>query len=40
MGEGKIFTDSQHPFLFALLAAVFFFNGPGPWSLDYHFFKR
>lgn len=34
MGEGRIFTDEQHPFLFVLLAAIFFFTGPGRWSLD------
>lgn len=35
MGNGKIFTDDQHPFLFVLLAAVFFFMGAGRWSLDH-----
>lgn len=35
LGEGRIFTDEQHPFLFALLCAVFFFVGAGKWSLDY-----
>jgi putative oxidoreductase len=34
MGQGRIFTDDQHPFLFVLLAAVFFFTGAGKWSLD------
>ena len=40
MGHGRIFTDDQHPFLFVLLAAVFFFTGPGKWSLDYLFFRH
>lgn len=35
MGKGRIFTDDQHPFLFVLLAAVFFFVGAGRWSLDW-----
>jgi uncharacterized membrane protein YphA (DoxX/SURF4 family) len=34
MGHGRIFTEDQHPFLFVLLAGVFFFAGPGKWSLD------
>ncbi len=34
MGHGKIFTDDQHPFITALLAAVFLCNGAGSWSLD------
>lgn len=38
MGKGRIFTDDQHPFLFVLLAALFFFTGPGKWSLDHFFF--
>lgn len=40
MGSGKIFTDDQHPFLFVLLAALFFFTGPGQWSLDHIFFTH
>ena len=35
MGKGRIFTEDQHPFLFVLLAAVFFFMGAGKWSLDH-----
>jgi putative oxidoreductase len=40
MGKGKVFTDDQHPFLFVLLAVLFFFTGPGQWSLDYFFFTH
>ena len=40
MGSGKVFTDDQHPFLFVLLAALFFFTGPGQWSLDHVFFSN
>jgi uncharacterized membrane protein YphA (DoxX/SURF4 family) len=38
--KGKIFQGDQHPFLFILLALVFFFTGPGSWSVDGIFFKR
>jgi putative oxidoreductase len=34
LGHGKIWYEDQHPFLFVLLAFVFFFTGSGPWSLD------
>lgn len=35
MGEGKIFTDNQHPFLFALMSLLFFFTGAGRISIDF-----
>jgi putative oxidoreductase len=38
MGQGRIFTDDQHPFLFVLLTAVFFFTGAGKWSIDSRIF--
>ncbi len=34
VGHGKVWYDDQHPFLFVLLGFVFFFTGPGKWSLD------
>jgi putative oxidoreductase len=34
IGNGKIWFDDQHPFLFVLLGFVFFFTGPGKWSID------
>jgi len=34
LGKGIIWYDDQHPFLFVLLALVFFFTGPGNFSLD------
>ncbi len=40
MGQGRIFMEDQHPFLFVLLALVFFFTGPGKWSLDQVIFGR
>ena len=40
VGNGKFWMEDQHPFLFALLALVFFFTGPGKWSLDQLIFGR
>ena len=34
VGSGRFYYEDQHPFLFALLALVFFFAGPVKWSLD------
>jgi uncharacterized membrane protein YphA (DoxX/SURF4 family) len=34
VGHGKFWYEDQHPFLFVLLALIFFFNGGGTWSLD------
>lgn len=34
IGGGKFWYEDQHPFLFALIAILFFFNGSGIWSLD------
>ncbi len=34
IGHGKIWYEDQHPFLFVLLALVFFFSGSGKWSVD------
>jgi putative oxidoreductase len=34
MGNGHIFGDAQHAFLFALFGCTFLFMGPGPWSID------
>lgn len=39
LGGGKIWYEDQHPFMFALLALVFIFNGPGSWSLDNYLFN-
>jgi putative oxidoreductase len=35
VGTGKIWYEDQHPFMFVLLALVFFFIGPGKYSLDH-----
>ena len=39
VGNGKFYYEDQHPFLFAMLALVFFFAGPVKWSLDHLIFK-
>jgi uncharacterized membrane protein YphA (DoxX/SURF4 family) len=40
MGHGKIFYEDQHPFLFVLLALLFFFNGPTRYSVDQYLFGK
>lgn len=34
VGNGRFYYEDQHPFIFAILALVFFFTGPVKWSLD------
>ncbi len=38
VGNGKFWYEDQHPFIFALLAIVFFFTGAGRWSIDHLLF--
>ena len=33
VGHGKFWYEDQHPFLFALLAILFYFLGGGKWSI-------
>jgi putative oxidoreductase len=40
VGNGKIWYDAQYPFLFVLLGLVFFFSGPGKWSIDNLLFNK
>ena len=40
VGHGKIWYEDQYPFLFVLLGLVFFFMGPGAFSLDNLIFKN
>jgi putative oxidoreductase len=40
VGSGKYYYEDQHPFLFAILAFVWFFDGAGPWSADRWLQKR
>ena len=39
IGKGEFYYGDQHPFLFAVLAMVFFFTGPVKWSLDQWLFS-
>lgn len=34
VGNGKFYYEDQHPFIFAMLAMVFFLTGPVKWSID------
>lgn len=34
VGNGKIWYDAQHPFMFVLIAVLLFFTGSGKWSID------
>lgn len=38
LGEGKIFSDNQLPFLFGLISLTFFFTGAGRLSIDFILF--
>lgn len=40
VGNGKIWYEDQYPFLFALFGFVFFFAGPGKWSVDHILFDK
>jgi uncharacterized membrane protein YphA (DoxX/SURF4 family) len=40
IGGGKIWYEDQYPFLFALLALVFVFTGPGNLSIDKIIFDK
>ena len=40
VGNGKIWYEDQYPFLFALFGCVFFFVGPGKWSIDNILFHK
>ena len=40
VGTGKIWYEDQHPFMFVLLALVFFFIGPGKYSLDHLLYNK
>src|SRR6478752_2223068 len=39
VGGGRFYYEDQHPFLFALLALVYFFAGPVKWSFDQRLFQ-
>jgi len=39
VGKGVIWYGDQHPFMFVLFGILFFFVGPGKWSIDRLIFK-
>lgn len=39
VGNGIIWYGDQYPFMFLLFGVLFFFVGPGKWSLDHIVFK-
>lgn len=39
IGEGRFYYQDQHPFIFAVVALVFFFTGPVRWSFDSLLFR-
>ena len=40
VANGKFYYEDQHPFLFGMLALVFFFTGPVKFGLDNYLFKE
>jgi len=34
IGEGRVFMQEQHPFLFCVFGILFLIAGGGPWSVD------
>jgi putative oxidoreductase len=40
MADGEILTDGQHPFLFFLISAIFFFTGARGWTVSSFFAKK
>jgi putative oxidoreductase len=40
LGDGKVFSNDQHPVLFVLISIVFIFTGPGKYSLDHMIFDK
>jgi len=40
LGNGLFWSNDRHPFMFVLLALVFFFTGPGNFSLDKMIFNN
>lgn len=40
VGNGKIWYEDQHPFMFVLMGGVFFFTGGGRYSLDHILFSK
>ena len=34
IGDGRVYMEEQHPFMFVLFAFIFFFDGGKKWSVD------
>lgn len=39
IGNAIIWYNDQHPFMFVLFGILFFFTGPGKWSIDHLIFN-
>lgn len=39
IANGKFYYEDQHPFLFAVIALVYFFTGPVKWAIDFKISK-
>jgi putative oxidoreductase len=40
IGNGRFWMEDQHPFMFVLFGLLFFFAGPGAFSIDALLFKK
>ncbi len=40
IGQGRVWYEEQHPFLFLLFGVLFLFSGGGRWSVDHVLFDR
>ena len=40
IGNGRFYYEDGYPFLFAVLALIFFFVGPVKWGLDFLIFRK
>jgi putative oxidoreductase len=40
IGQGRVYMEEQHPFMFVLFALIFFVDGGSKWSLDNVFFRK
>jgi putative oxidoreductase len=40
IGDGRVYMEEQHPFMFVLFAFLFFFDGGKKWSLDSLIFSK
>ena len=40
IGDGRIYMEEQHPFMFVLFAFIFFFDGGKKWSVDNILFRK